>query len=251
MRSLLRWMVLTVFGLAAVALAAVTLMAVLGVTIDLSHLRGGVEISAEKALGRDVQIKGPVVLEFSGWPSIEVRDVSVANVSQGRADNLLTAGLARLDVRLLSLLKGELQIGEMTAEQVTLNLENDEQGRANWEFGEALDAAPPAIDDPATKAEPAGPLLGFVGLRELSLQQVKINYYDAELQKSLSFGLDTLYGEAESGQPITLQLSGHLQDDRYDLELHGGPVEEILNRDIPWPFTLSGKGTWQSCRCQW
>ncbi len=50
MRSLLRWMVLTVFGLAAVALAAVTLMAVLGVTIDLSHLRGGVEISAEKAL---------------------------------------------------------------------------------------------------------------------------------------------------------------------------------------------------------
>jgi len=243
MHSLVRWSVLTVFALVAVALAVVTVMAVLGVTIDLSHLRGGVAISAEKALGRDVQINGPVVLEFSGWPSIEVRDVSVANVSQGRADNLFAASLARLDIHLLSLLKGELQIGEITAEQVTLNLENDEQGRANWEFGEALDAASPATEDSAVKTEPAGPLLGFVGLRELSMQQVKVNYYDAELQKSLSFGLDALYGEAESGQPITLQLSGHLQDDRYDLELHGGPVDEILNRDIPWPFTLSGNVT--------
>jgi uncharacterized protein involved in outer membrane biogenesis len=240
MRSLIRWTVLAVFGLAAVVMIAVTVMAVLGVTIDLSHLRGGVEISAEKALGRDVQINGPVVLEFSGWPSIEVRDVSIANVSQGQADNLFTASLARLDVRLLSLLKSKLEIGEMTAEHVTLNLENDAQGRANWEFGEALDAAPSATEVPALKAEPAEPLLGFVGLDKLSLQQVKINYYDAALQKSLTFGLDALYGEAASGQPITMKFNGHLQDDRYDLELHGGSVEELMNRDVPWPFTLSG-----------
>jgi len=240
MRSLIRWTVLAVFGLAAVVMIAVTVMAVLGVTIDLSHLRGGVEISAEKALGRDVQINGPVVLEFSGWPSIEVRDVSIANVSQGQADNLFTASLARLDVRLLSLLKSKLEIGEMTAEHVTLNLENDAQGRANWEFGEALDAAPSATEVPALKAEPAEPLLGFVGLDKLSLQQVKINYYDAALQKSLTFGLDGLYGEAASGQPITMKFNGHLQDVRYDLELHGGSVEELMNRDVPWPFTLSG-----------
>jgi uncharacterized protein involved in outer membrane biogenesis len=240
MRSLIRWTVLAVFGLAAVVMIAVTVMAVLGVTIDLSHLRGGVEISAEKALGRDVQINGPVVLEFSGWPSIEVRDVNIANVSQGQADNLFTASLARLDVRLLSLLKSKLEIGEMTAEHVTLNLENDAQGRANWAFGEALDAAPSATEVPALKAEPAEPLLGFVGLDKLSLQQVKINYYDAALQKSLTFGLDALYGEAASGQPITMKFNGHLQDDRYDLELLGGSVEELLNRDVPWPFTLSG-----------
>jgi uncharacterized protein involved in outer membrane biogenesis len=240
MRSLIRWTVLAVFGLAAVVMIAVTVMAVLGVTIDLSHLRGGVEISAEKALGRDVQINGPVVLEFSGWPSIEVRDVNIANVSQGQADNLFTASLARLDVRLLSLLKSKLEIGEMTAEHVTLNLENDAQGRANWEFVEALDAAPSATEVPALKAEPAEPLLGFVGLDKLSLQQVKINYYDAALQKSLTFGLDALYGEAASGQPITMKFNGHLQDDRYDLELLGGSVEELLNRDVPWPFTLSG-----------
>ena len=45
MRSMIRWVVLTVFGLAAVVLVAVTAMAVLGVTIDLSHLRGGVYLT--------------------------------------------------------------------------------------------------------------------------------------------------------------------------------------------------------------
>ena len=241
MRSLVRWSVLTVFGLAAVALAAVTVMAALGVTIDLSYLRGGVEISAEKALGRDVQINGPVVLEFSGWPSIEVRDVSVANVSQGRADNLLTAGLARLDVRLLSLLKGELQIGEMIAEDVTLNLEQDAQGNANWTFGQKANVATPVTEESAIETGSANqPAIGFVGLSEVSLQRVVVNYHDAALDKSLVFGLDALEGTATAEQPITMALSGHLEEGRYNLELKGGTLEELQNHKASWPFTLTG-----------
>ena len=241
MRSLIRWIVLTVFGLAAVVLMAVTVMAMLGVTIDLSHLRGGVEISAEKAIGRDVKINGPVVLEFSGWPSIEVRDVSVANVSQGRADNLLTAGLARLDVRLLSLLKGELQIGEMIAEDVTLNLEHDAQGNANWTFGQKADVATPVTEEPAAETGPANEqAIGFVGLSEISLQRVIVNYHDAALGKSLVFGLDALEGTATADQPITMALSGHLEEGRYNLELNGGTLEELQNQKVSWPFTLTG-----------
>lgn len=241
MRSLIRWTVLTVFGLVAVVLVAVTVMAVLGVTIDLSHLRGGVEVSAEKALGRDVKINGPVVLELSGWPSIEVRDVSVANVSQGRADNLLTAGLARLEVRLLSLLKGELQIGEMIAEDVTLNLENDAQGNANWTFGQKADAATPVTEESDTETGSANEqAIGFVGLSEISLQRVVVNYHDAALDKSLVFGLDALEGTATADQPITVTLSGHLEEGGYNLELNGGTLEDLQNQKVNWPFTLMG-----------
>ena len=240
MGSLIRRVVLTITGIVGVVLIAVTVMTLLGVTIDLSYLRGGVEVSAEKALGRDVRINGPVVLEFSGWPSIEVRDVTIANVPGGRADNLFIAGLARLDISLLSLLKGELQIGEVTTEDVTLNLENDRQGKANWVFGQEADTVPPVTDEPAAEIEAGEPRIGFVGLHELSLQRVIVNYHDAALGKSLTFSLDSLYGEATPGQPITMQFSGHLQDDRYDLELHGGSVDELLDPQTAWPFTLTG-----------
>jgi uncharacterized protein involved in outer membrane biogenesis len=241
MRSLIRWIVLIVFGLAGAVLAAVTAMALLGVTVNLSFLRGGVEISAEKALGRDVEISGPVVLEFSGWPSIEVRDVIIANVPGGRADGLFVAGMARLDVRLLSLFKGELQIGEVIAEDVTLNLEHDAQGNANWVFGQKTDEATPVMEESAAKAEPGDePAIGFVGLSEIALQRVVVNYHDAALGKSLTFGLDALEGTVAADQPITMAFSGHLEDDRYNLELNGGTLEELLAEEVNWPFTLTG-----------
>jgi uncharacterized protein involved in outer membrane biogenesis len=242
MRLLVRWFALTVVGLAGIVLATVTVMALLGLTIDLSRLRGGVEVSAEKMLGRDVQINGPVVLEFSGWPSIEVRDVTIDNAPWGRAEHLFEAGMARLEIRLLSLLKAELQIGEITAEQVTLNLENDAQGRANWVFGQevALSSAEALDTQTETVIDHGEPPFSFVGLHELSLQQVAVNYHDAALGKTLTFSLDSLYGEAAPGQPITMQFSGHFQDDRYELELQGGSVDELLDPETTWPFTLSG-----------
>jgi uncharacterized protein involved in outer membrane biogenesis len=241
MHSLIRWFVLTITGLVGVVLVAVTVMALLGVTLDLSYLRGGVEVSAEKALERDVEIRGPVVLEFSGWPSIEVRDVIIANVPGGRADNFIVAGLARLDVRLLSLLKGELQIGEVIAEDVTLNLEHDAQGNANWVFGQKTDEVTPVTEESAAKAEPGEePGIGIVGLSEISLQRVVVNYHDAALGKSLTFGLDALEGTATADQPITMALSGHLEENRYNLELNGGTFEELQAREVSWPFTLTG-----------
>jgi len=241
MRSLIRWLVQIIAGIATIALLAVVVMALLGVTIDLSFMRRGVETSAEKALGRDVSINGPVVLEFSGWPSIEVRDISIANVPDGRADTFLAAGLARLEMRLTALLKGELQIGEIRVEQVTLNLENDAKGGANWLFGAPLESGSSAIEEPASEIAPADTAVSFIGLHELSLQQVAVNYHDAALDKSIAFGLDSLYGEATAGKPITLQLSGHIQEGRYALEIHGGSVEELLDPDTIWPFTLEGE----------
>ena len=234
MRSLLRWLILTAVGIVGITLAAVVVMTMLGVTIDLSQLRGSVESSASRALERTVSINGPVVLEFSGWPSIEIREVTVANVANGRADYLLTAGLARLNLRLHSLLKGELQIGEISAEVVNLNLEHDVQGRANWEFHSR---------DEAEVAGPQGtgePRFSFIGLHELSIQQVAVNYHDAALNKTIIFGLDTLYGEASPGEPVMLSFAGHIQQDRYDLTLQGDAIGLLLDSATSWPFSLKG-----------
>lgn len=234
MLPLLRWLLLTVVGVIGVSFAALFVMAMLGITIDLSQLRGSIESSASRALERKVAINGPVVLEFSGWPSIEVRDVTVANVPDGRADYLFTAGVARLDMDLWSLFKGELQIGEISAVTVNLNLEHDAQGEANWEFH------PQQAAETVDSQQPGEPRFSFVGLDELSLQQVAVNYHDAALNKTVLFGLDTLYGEASPGQPMTLAFAGHVQQDRYDLALQGETIEQLLDPATIWNFSLKG-----------
>ena len=62
------------------------------ITVDLGFLKGGVEASAESALGRKVAIEGPVVLEFSEWPAIEVREIRIANLPDASNPDFLHAG---------------------------------------------------------------------------------------------------------------------------------------------------------------
>ena len=234
MHRFLRWLFISMAGLFALVVAALLVVSMLDVTVDLDHLRGGVETSAGVALGREVKINGPVRLQLSGWPSIEVRDVEVANVAGASTDVFFRAALARLQVGLPPLLRMDLQIGEITAEEVELNLENVAQGPANWVFGE----------QPADEAEDTAPrkhLLSFAGLRELSLQQVVLTYHDAALNKTLRFSIDSLYGEASPGKPMQMQVRGALQEQTYELELNGGPIDAFLDRSAHWPLTITGE----------
>ena len=237
MRKFFRWLVIIFAGLLTLLLVAGLVLSALDVTVDLDHLRGGVETSAGAALGRDVSIKGPVRLELSGWPSIEVQDVEIANVPGASADVFFRAGLARLQIGVMPLLRGELVIGEVTAEKVSLNLENDAQGKANWDFGGNTEED--TGED--TDKEPGKKLLSFGGLHELSLQQLALTYHDAALGKTVSFSIDSLYGEASPGQPMHIKLDGMLQKQSYHLQVSGGPVDDLLDRSGRWPFTLTGE----------
>ena len=170
-----------------------------GVTVDLGFLKDGVEALAEAALGRDVKIEGPVIFEFSDWPAIEIQRVSIANAPDASQPVFLNAGFARLQVGLFPLLKGDIQIGEIKAEDVTLNLENNAQGQPNWTFAAQHDQAteePPSTSDTAETppSEPGKRYISFGGLKELSLKEISATYHDAALNKTISFQLDELTG---------------------------------------------------------
>lgn len=233
MNKFFRWLAIFSAGLLVLLLAAVLVLSLLGVTVDLDGLRGGVETSAGAALGRDVSIHGSVRLELTGWPSIEVQDVAIANVPGASASLFFRAGLARLQIGVMPLLRGDLQIGEITAERVALNLENDAEGRANWIFGDAAGKE--------ASAEPGEQLINFGGLHELSMQQVALTYHDAALGKTVGFSIDSLYGEAPPGKPMQMKVAGTLQEQAYQLQLSGGPVDDLLDRSERWTFTLAGK----------
>jgi len=228
------------------SLLLVTVLALMlfGVTIDLGFLKGGIEVSAKSALGREVTIAGPVFLEFSDWPAIEVQDVQVANVPGASKPFFLNAGLARLRIGLFPLLKGDLQIGEITAKNVSLNLESDEQGQSNWIFGSEKNEMQVAEETNNTSVKTSSSTdkktINF-GLNDLTLENIAVTYHDASLDKTIKFKLDKLYGEAAPGKPIILDFEGQLQNKNYELEFEGGSIEELLTREKPWQFKLKGE----------
>lgn len=243
-RTIFRRFFITISLILVLLLITVLALMFFGVNVDLGFLKGGVEASARSALGRDVEIRGPVVLEFSDWPALEVQDVRVANVPGASSPDFLHAGMARLQVGLFPLLKGDIQIGEIKAENVSLNLESDEQGQPNWVFSTEEDETQTrevSNDKPVkTPSQEDRETIRF-SLIELTLKEIGVTYHDAALNKTIKFELDKLNGQAAPGKPIILDLEGQLQKKTYDLEFEGGSIEELLTWAKPWQFKLKGE----------
>ena len=248
MRTILRRVFKAIIVLVVLSLLALAILIFAGVTIDLSKFRGAVETSIEAALDREISIDGPVYLEFSNWPAIDIEDIKLANVEGASKPDMLAAGLARLQIGLFPILKGEIEIAEVSLEDVALNLETDAEGKANWIFkdkkhiekqNEVTENTRPSADTSSTSEK--NKLISFSGVNEVSFKNISVNYLDKALNKSLEFQLDSLVGEASSDAPMKMEMSGHLQDKTYDLTLSGGSVDDLLNQHEPWSFTLDGE----------
>jgi len=234
------------FGLLlSVLIATVAGLMFFGVTIDLNFIKGGVEASAQAALGREVSVDGPVVLEFSNWPAIEVSNLHVANVADSSEPLFFSAGRARLKIGVFPLFRGNIEIAEITAEDVQINLETDEHGRSNWVFDSNNDpTSEPADPQSSVDKTPDGdgdPFLHLAGVKELTMQNISLGYRDASLGKEVRFQLEKLAGTAAPGDPIKLDFSGTLMEKTYDFAFAGGSLERLLSKGAePWTFNLDG-----------
>ncbi len=237
---------------AILALVVVTVLALIffGVTVNLDSMRGGVEVAASSALDRKVTIEGPVELEFSNWTALNISDVTIANVKGGVKPNLLNAGFVRMQIGIFPLLKGEINIADITAKDVTLNLESDATGTPNWVFGKtdkstATESVPEADEKDQENDEPQKMgetgRIQFTALSHLSLQQIFVNYHDAALDKSLSFLLESMEGTAAEGRPIVLKLNGKVQDKSYEMALNGSSIESLFDKNEDWDFETRGE----------
>jgi uncharacterized protein involved in outer membrane biogenesis len=115
---------------AAGAVLALALLA--GVIMLLSwrgHAKPQLQAAASDALGMEVKIDGPLVLNFFPSPAVTVEQVHI----RGRGTELLSASQARLDIELVSLLRRQVRIPRIELRHVTLSVERSREGRFNFE----------------------------------------------------------------------------------------------------------------------
>ncbi|MCU0585781.1 MAG: AsmA family protein, partial [Desulfobacterales bacterium] len=92
--------------------------------LDPAHFRGPLEVRATAAFGREVRIAGPIRLERSLTPRLVVGEIAIAN-SEGAADpHFATADEVAVQVALLPLLRGDLQVLEVHFAGVKIFLES-------------------------------------------------------------------------------------------------------------------------------
>ena len=109
-------------------------------SVDPAMFRGQLEAGAAAAFGRPVQLGGPIRLDRSLTPRLVIGDIKIPNPEGHRDDDLATAEEVAVQVALLPLLRGDLQVLEVRFSGVKIFLDAASDGAGAYPFGDS--AAP-------------------------------------------------------------------------------------------------------------
>jgi AsmA protein len=141
------------FAIGALVALIVVAAVMFAVTFDPNDYKDDVSEGVGEATGRDLVIEGDISLSFFPWLAIEIGRTELGNAPGFDDTPFASFESARLSVQILPLLlRREIVVGTAALGSLRVNLQVNEQGKANWEdFGEAS----AADDEPADTGEPA------------------------------------------------------------------------------------------------
>ena len=172
------------------------------------------QIARDKA-NLELDLKGDIGWSLFPWLGLELHDTTLASAASPDKPfaNLALLGLS---VRVMPLLRKEVQMSDIRVEGLDLTLARDEKGRGNWEdIGRPAQAAStpaPAAEGtpaPAEQPKPAGterPLK--LDIDSLTVNNARVDYTDAKTGQQYSAeGIELTTGAIREGAAIPFKLS--------------------------------------------
>ena len=198
---------------------------------------------AEARTGRTFSVEDTLEIEFFPWLAIETGGITVGNAEGFDAEPFATVERVAARVRLLPLLRREVEVGTITLEGLELNLAVDTDDRGNWEDllrGPDAPDAGPAPDEPAAQAVQS---LGIEGIRVRDGLVFWRENIDEVRYVISGLTLDT--GSISADTPTDVELGFEILDVESQLTL--GVVTEatvsttgaVGARDLTLDFTLT------------
>ena len=223
--------------LALVILIPLAGLAAFALAFDPDSAKPRIEAAVKRATGRDLALNGRLGLRWSLWPTIEARDVALANMPGGSRPQMVTLRRLEAQVALLPLLRRTVEIDRLVLVRPDILLETDAQGRPNWRFApEAPTAKPP----PAAETRPAAPLA--VAVREVRVEGGTVTWRDGRNGHSTTVDLAGLQAGADSADsPIRFALQAAYGGSPFTAAGEAGPLARLRDpaATTPWPVHLA------------
>ena len=226
---------------ALVALVVVLILAVV-LFVDPNDYRDEIAARVEQQTGRKLNLSGDLKLSFFPWLALETGPASLSDAPGFGEEPFVSINEARISVRLLPLLRGKLEVGQVKLTGARIRLITDAQGRNNWaDLGERSEAETPSSEKPGTLPTIAG--------LEITDAAVLMEDRQAGTRRTIrDFNLET--GRLESGKPFELKTGFVFdQDASLSVKVHlATTVTADLERNIhrlanpEIDITVSGQG---------
>lgn len=203
----------------------------------------------------ELTLNGDIGWSLFPWLGLELHEASVAtltNPTQPFAD-LQMLGLS---VRVLPLLRREVQMSDVRVEGLNLRLNKDVHGHGNWEdIGKnvpdpATAASAPTVTEAATPPKPEKPPQPIrLDIDSLTINNARVEYNDEQTGKQFSAeSIQLSAGAVHEGASIPLKLTAFLGTNqplmRVKTELNGNlRIQRALQRYQFEDMKLSGEAT--------
>ncbi len=251
MRTVLR-IVTTLVALVLVVVIAAVL--ILSLYFDPNDYKDQLAEAVQKQTGRRVAIEGDIGLSVFPWLGIDVGRLELGNAPGFEEPVFASTERVQIRVKLLPLLKKQLQMDTVTLHGLRLKLARDEQGRGNWEDlarSGAAETKPP--EDPQATPQTSSELpLASLAIGGLDVRQAHVEWVDA--QAGQKYTLDDLAlntNAIASGRPVKLDLKFGVRADapeiKGDVDLKSEiefdlPRQRIRIRSLVLNTALRGAG---------
>jgi len=231
-----RWFLYVVGGLIATLLLILLFLAFIPIPIDLSRHKGIVESAASLALDRPVKVDGKIVIATSLQPFFYLEGLRIGNPEGFQSGDLFHLKTAKIQVRVLSLLRWKIHITEVSAKGVSVKLIEDEKGAVNWASQSPAESE--SVTSPQRKQpSPEGKLelkSDSLVLAKLLMEDISVDYRRPGMAHPYQFKIEECRGAMRAGKPFTLAIKGELLNQPYVMKIKVGSLQEFLEKNRSW-----------------
>jgi AsmA protein len=165
------------------------------VFVDPNDYRDDIQKIVKEKTGRDLTLSGDLKLSVFPWIALEAGPATLGDAPGFGPEPFVSIKQAHLGVRLLPLLSGKVEVGNVRLDGARIRLITDEQGRDNWaDLGKSDGAKTPAPAS-ATSEVPT-----VAGLEINDAAVVMENRKEKSRREVRDFNLKT--GRLASGEPF-------------------------------------------------
>jgi len=178
--------------------------------VDPNDYKQQISEQVEKATGRTLILDGDIGLSVFPWIALELGPVSLSNADGFEADKFAKIDGADIRIKLIPLLKKELEMDTIVLDGLVLNLEKNKAGNTNWDdFGGDTEEKQ---QDVTSAAEPAA---GLAALSIAGVQLTNANIIWSDKSNGSNYTVKNLNLQTDPltpGEPTALALDFDLTD---------------------------------------
>jgi uncharacterized protein involved in outer membrane biogenesis len=226
LKTLLRWFGLAVVGATTILALVVVLVIIIAPRVDLSNMRPRIEAVVGQALGRPMELQGPLVVILSLPPSLEAAQIRIGNPPNWPRPEFASIDKISASVALTPLLRRQIVIKEIDASGVRLALETAADGQNNWTL-------------PAGEQETGGTDWKLVAIDDLSLRDLVLQFKVPPQQTTVELRIEEFTAQLPADDLIRIKTVGVAQGFPFSFDVVAGSLDEWLTADRPVPVKVA------------